>query len=656
MKLYNKPRLFLQLVIVALVVITVIQANDPEAYCPLGGILSIGSRYINEASSCQMGENQMFLGIGLLVGILVIGKLFCSYVCPIGTVTEWLGRLGRKFKIQVKRLPAVLDRGMRVLKYLLLLPVLYYTVNSSELFCKTFDPYFAATTGFGSDVVFWWAMAALIVTILGSVFIRQFWCKYLCPLGALSNIFMNVSLGVSALVIYVALRLFGVEISIFWLFLVWLVGGFAIELISRKNYLTPLIKISRNQESCTNCKICDRACPYDIEVSKLETVNSLDCTMCADCVDSCPVPETLVIRKPRWKYLPVFATIFIAVLSLGFASRYELSTLSERWIPEDDPRQLAVYETEIKSVKCYGSANSLLRRVKPREGIYGMDAYAKSHRVKIYYDPAEIEISGVKKALFSPYKSKVCLFSPENDPELLEVAYFGVMNINDNIDNANMIRALRQSEYIYGLETYFGEPVRVLIYYDPKNIQPEEIVKIIEVNKITYKVRGEEHTAELNFEVKAGPRVLGQISQDVFLGHIFKDFHQKFNQFGSYDPAQLKVFEIGMPDAENFMKRRYLPYFVSHISQNDGIVGFETRYSDRPIALVYYDPLQIDTTEIQSLLSSAKMTVSFSNGEIKEYDNPFTFTSPSAVKTVAEVEAEKEMLQKKLKYLAEFQD
>ena len=138
MKLKNKMRLLMQVIVVGLVVWVVIQAADVEAYCPLGGLLSIGSRFVRGSSSCQMGETQMFLGITLVFGIFVLGKLFCSHICPIGTLSEWLGRAGRKLKIQLQRLPIWMDKSLRIFKYLLLLPVLYYTAVSSELFCKKF--------------------------------------------------------------------------------------------------------------------------------------------------------------------------------------------------------------------------------------------------------------------------------------------------------------------------------------------------------------------------------------------------------------------------------------------------------------------------------------------------------------------------------------
>ncbi len=651
MKLTEKPRIVLQLIILALVGWVVWQSTDPEAYCPLGGLLSIGSRFVNGASSCQMGEAQMFMGIALVVAVLLVGKLFCSHICTIGTVTEWLGRLGRKLHIQVRQMPNWLDRSLRLLKYAILLPVLYYTATSSELFCKTFEPYYVATTGFGADTVFLWSLAALVVTILGSLIVRQFWCKYLCPLGALSNLAAVGVFSISTLLIYLGLLKLGVDLSVFWLFLTWVVGGAVIEFLPQKFIITPLMRIKRNPETCTNCKLCDKACPYDIPVSQMKTVDHIDCTMCADCVVACPVPDTLTINKRNWRWVPAVATVVLIALAYGFTTRYEITTLSERWGVSEAKTGLTRYEMIIKNVKCYGTSMGLLRKVKHLKGLHGVDTYAKSHRVIFYYDSTKLNEFQIRKAVFTPYRSKVRIFK-EYTPRELEVAYFGINHLEDQVDNTNLIRALRQSKYVFGLESQFGEPVKVLIYYDPEKISPKEIVKLIETPEITYQLRnGEKETARLNFEVADGPRVLSKVSVETFLKHIFPAYVRKFKEYRKYQPADIRVYEIGMPGVDNFLLRRYLPHLTSHLSQHDGILGLETFYTDRPVGWIYFDPAQIDTARIRKLLTVPELQVKYTNGEIKPLKNPFRVEGKGKIVTVDQVKQEKEQLKKQLTYL-----
>ena len=97
---YRNPiRIGFQLVVLGLIGYVAIRplfgggyVADFEAYCPFGGLSSFMSRLNKGTMSCTMSEVQVMLGFGLLLGVLVIGKLFCSYLCPIGSITEWLGK------------------------------------------------------------------------------------------------------------------------------------------------------------------------------------------------------------------------------------------------------------------------------------------------------------------------------------------------------------------------------------------------------------------------------------------------------------------------------------------------------------------------------------------------------------------------------------
>lgn len=83
-----------------------------------------------------------------------------------------------------------------------------------------------------------------------SIVIRNFWCRYLCPYGAL------------------------------------------LGLIS---FFSPT-RIKRDTELCINCSLCSKACPSRIKVDKVKTVLSDECTSCLSCVDACPVKDTLQIK------------------------------------------------------------------------------------------------------------------------------------------------------------------------------------------------------------------------------------------------------------------------------------------------------------------------------------------------------------------------
>ena len=206
---------------------------DFEAYCPFGGLLALGSFFNLNSLSCSMTTMQIMMGVMLFTGAALFSKLFCAYICPLGTISEWLGKLGDKWRIKI-RVSETLDSSLRALKYIVLFITFYFTLTSSELFCKKFDPYYAVASGFDSDVVIWYAIITIVVLIVGSVLFRFFWCRYLCPFGALTNIFRYFwwFAGVSA--VFILLSVTGLRIHFMYPLLVIICAGYILEILMVK--------------------------------------------------------------------------------------------------------------------------------------------------------------------------------------------------------------------------------------------------------------------------------------------------------------------------------------------------------------------------------------------------------------------------------------
>jgi polyferredoxin len=224
-----------------------------------------------------------FIFFAIVLMSLVFGKAFCSWLCPVGFLSELIGDFGKKiFKKNIK-LPKLLDYPLRSLKYLLLGFLLYSVLFLMSVpAVKSFldSPY-----NLVSDVKMYYFFAdisrfSLIVIgvlFLLSIVLRGFWCRYLCPYGAL--------LGIASL-------------------------------------LSPN-KIKRNPVSCIDCGLCNKACPSFIKVDEVKTVISDECTSCLNCVDVCPVADTLYLnnitmKKRVNKKLVAIGVVSIFMLVTGF--------------------------------------------------------------------------------------------------------------------------------------------------------------------------------------------------------------------------------------------------------------------------------------------------------------------------------------------------
>src|ERR1022692_248074 len=219
----------------------------------------------------------MFLLIAFLAMSWLARKSFCGWLCPVGTVSEYLWRLGRRTFGRNFRLPRRLDIGLRTLKYLLL-GLFAYAVSSMSV--PAIRAFLEGPYGVLDDVKmlnffrFLGVTGGLVVALLvvASVFIENFWCRYLCPYGAL--------MGLAALA-------------------------------------SPL-RIRRDTSLCIDCDKCTKACPSALPVAQLITIQSAECTACLQCVAACPAAGALAMTAPSRRRVPAWAiAAVVACLFLG---------------------------------------------------------------------------------------------------------------------------------------------------------------------------------------------------------------------------------------------------------------------------------------------------------------------------------------------------
>ncbi len=282
-----------------------------EGWLPIAGLMNL-KYWLLSGELPKVHPAAMFLLLTFLSMAFLFRKAFCSWLCPIGTISEYLWRAGKQLFGRNFFLPRWLDLPLRSLKYLLLGFFVWAISSMSAMGIRDFmqSPY-----GLIADVKMLnffrhlgeTGLIVLGVFVAASVFVPNFWCRFLCPYGAL--------LGLTS-------------------------------------WLSPM-KIRRNPEPCIDCAKCAKACPSALPVDKLVRIHSVECTGCLECVAVCPaenalsmsLPQLLMPKKrrlplPAWAMAAGIAVLFLGVAGFAKATGHWNSTVSDavyqRLVPNAD--------------------------------------------------------------------------------------------------------------------------------------------------------------------------------------------------------------------------------------------------------------------------------------------------------------------------------
>jgi polyferredoxin len=252
-----------------------------EGWLPIAGMMNL-KYFLATGHLPSIHPAAMFLLVAFFWMAILFRKTFCSWLCPVGTISEALWKLGRKLLGRNWRFPRWVDVPLRGLKYLLFGLFLYAVLGMSASSIETF---FSSPYGLMADVKmlhFFLHLSRTAGITLGaliilSIFFQNFWCRYLCPYGAL--------MGLAA------------------------ICGPA--------------KIRRDPNRCIDCARCARACPSLLDVDRLPQVRSAECTGCMECVAVCPAEGALqmsFLQKRRLSPKAIaagLAIIFIVMIGIA---------------------------------------------------------------------------------------------------------------------------------------------------------------------------------------------------------------------------------------------------------------------------------------------------------------------------------------------------
>ena len=207
--------------------------------CPLGSLQ-------NALAASNTRAPAYVFGIIILFGMM-LGRTICGFLCPVGLGQELLYKI-KTPKVQKSRVTRVLSYFKYVVLIVLVVIVpLAFTIPG---FCEYICPAGTFEGGVGLlsnpeneglleilGPLFTWKFTLLVLIVAASIFFFRFFCRFLCPLGAIYGFFSKLAL----------------------------LG----------------IKLDKNK--CTDCGLCIGVCKMDIR-----QVGDHECIHCGACISVCP--------------------------------------------------------------------------------------------------------------------------------------------------------------------------------------------------------------------------------------------------------------------------------------------------------------------------------------------------------------------------------
>jgi polyferredoxin len=252
-----------------------------EGWLPIAALMNL-KYWVLTGDLPSVHPAGLFLLLAFAGASLLFRKAFCSWLCPVGTISEWLWMGGEAMFGRTLALPRWIDVPLRALKYILLGLFLYAVGSMTPGAIRAFleSPY-----GVIADVKMLdffrrlGTTAALVIAflLLASVVVKNAWCRYLCPYGALMGL---------------------------------------VSLASPSS-------IRRNADACIDCAKCAKACPSRLPVDRVAAVRSPECSACLSCVTACPAAGALDLSigvstgraaLPAWAVAAGVLAIFLGLV------------------------------------------------------------------------------------------------------------------------------------------------------------------------------------------------------------------------------------------------------------------------------------------------------------------------------------------------------
>ncbi len=260
-----------------------------EAFLPISALISL-KYFLFTGIFNTVHPSALVIFLIVCATALFVRKGFCSWICPIGLLSDCLAGIHAILFKRPIHLPPWMDLPLRAIKYAIagfFVWSVFFKMPLGAVAQFIQSPYntFAdiKMLDFFTRISVT-SLCVICVLIILSVIVKNFWCRYLCPYGALLGVIGFFSLG----------------------------------------------RIKRNEKNCIKCGKCETVCPGKISIMENKTINALECSACLRCVDVCPAENAIRFSVFSGK-VPMGQTRIALVLIAFFTVGITTARVTGHW-------------------------------------------------------------------------------------------------------------------------------------------------------------------------------------------------------------------------------------------------------------------------------------------------------------------------------------
>jgi len=264
----------------------ILKPSSVEGFLPISALLGL-KRFLLTGIYDPVHPAGLTILIAAIVMSIIVKKSFCSHICPVGFLSELISNAG--FKLKINRWISGFLGSLKYILLLFFLYVVFYQMNLQQItffqnssYNKIAD---AKMLYFFLDISATGLMVIMGLVLLTYLF-KNFWCRFLCPYGALLGVL---------------------------------------------SWLSPF-KIRRENENCIDCKKCREACPSDIEVYNKESIFTVNCIGCRECTkNETAVQQHCLKMISKTRYYGKYENLLSIAAPLIFLLIFIIAYLTGHW-------------------------------------------------------------------------------------------------------------------------------------------------------------------------------------------------------------------------------------------------------------------------------------------------------------------------------------